>query len=139
MSHIRTALRDEVRSALSIALPGIDWRRAHWQVVDAELPVGAVATPRTLTDRESVDDVTRRVDMVVVVKMTGPDTLEDDLDALSVDIEEAVLPVLPAFSDEFDLAEENTDVSFEGETPVGKLSVLFRVMLRTPEADPNTP
>ena len=75
---------------------------------------------------------------MIVLKRAGTETIEDDLDADSVVVEAAVLSVLAGLSDDYALSETQVSVDGAAETPIGELSMLFRVVLRTGEGDPET-
>lgn len=137
MSHVRADLRTAVRTALQAAMPDINWPRRWWvKVAPSELPRGGVATPLDVPRRIDVDEVERAVDLLVMLKRTGGDDLDDVLDADSAGVEETVMPVLAQHSDLFDLVETTTDFDQNAEEPLGSLSMRFRVILRTPEGAP---
>lgn len=132
-------MRDAARGALQAAMPAVTWRRDWWtKVTTRHLPMGGVGVPRVLTARESAGDVMRTADVMVVLKRAGDVTVEDALWADAVAIEAAVMPVLAARSDDFELAETQVSVDAAGEEPVGEISMLFRAGLRTAEGDPST-
>lgn len=138
MSHVASDLRAAVRSALQTALPAITWRRDWWtKVTTRHLPMGGVGVPRVLTAREDAGAVMRTADVMVVLKRAGDATVEDALWADAEAIETAVLPVLAAQSDDFELSETQVSVDAAGEEPVGEISMLFRAGLRTAEGDPS--
>jgi hypothetical protein len=139
MSHVRTQLRTAARAALIAALSDVTWVKSYWSQVTnrSQLPRGGVATPRTVTRQIDVGFVDRAVDLVVIVKREGDEDLEDTMDADAVRIEEALAPVMQARSDDFDLVEENFEVDAKGDVPVGTLSMLFRVGLKTDESNPD--
>lgn len=139
MTHVVTTLRSIVRSALITALPDYVWPLDHWTKVNSakQLPRGGVGTPRVQTNRIDVDWVERTADLVVVLKVEGDETLEAVLDNLSTSVEAVAMPVLATQSDDFDLVETQTDIDAGGHKAVGTLSMLFRVVLRTVEGNPN--
>lgn len=138
MAHVVTALRANVRAALQAAVPDVSWPKDNWAKIDpTQLPRGGVATPRVLTERIDVETVERRVDVVAVLKRMGGEDLEDELDADSGAIEVAVLAVFEVSSDDFDLVETQTEFDAGGKKTVGTLMMLFRVVLRTEEGNPN--
>lgn len=138
MTHVASELRAAVRGALQAALPGVTWRRDWWtKVTTRHLPMGGVGVPRVLAAREAVDAVMRTADVMVVLKRAGDQTVEDALWDDAVAIEAAMLPILAARSDDFELAETQVSVDAAGEEPVGELSMLFRAGLRTAEGDPS--
>jgi len=137
VTHVVADLRTAVRAVLTAALPDVTVARDHWIRTDlSHLPRAGVATPRVRIDRVDADTVDRAVDLVVVLKRTGGVDLEDLLDADSAVIEIAVLAHLATVSDDYDLSETQTTLDASGERPVGELSMLFRVVLRTDEATP---
>lgn len=139
MTHVVSALRASARAALQTALPGVTWRQDWWtKVTPRLLPMGGVGTPRVLVARDSVDDVLRTVDLVVVVKRTGGVDVEDTLWADAATAEVALLGLLADLSTDYDLAETQVTVDAAGEAPVGELSMLFRCVLRTREGTPET-
>lgn len=140
MTHVVTAARAAVRAGLMVAMPGVNWARDHWARVDAtQLPRGGVGTPRVMTELIDVEAVARSIDIVVLLKREASgseEDLEDDLDADSVSIEEAVLPILATLTDTFELVETRTSVDADGRRAVGELTMLFRLVLRTDEGNP---
>lgn len=139
MTHVVGDLRGQVRVALASALPGVNWPLDHWtKTTVGNLPRAGVSTPRVEVQRIDVGAVERSVDLIVVLKRVGSASVESDLDADAVTIEGAVLPVLDGLSDDYDLREQRMNVDAGAEVPVGELMMLFRVVLRTPEGDPET-
>lgn len=138
MAHVVTSTRAAVRAALDGAVADVSWPKNNWAIVDpTQLPRGGVGTPRVLTERIDIEVVDRRIDVVVVLKRSGETDLEDELDADSGVIETAVLTVFESLSDDFDLVETQTEFDAGGKVTVGTLMMLFRVVVRTDEGNPN--
>lgn len=136
--HVRRAVRDAVRTALAAAMTDISWPREYWlPATVSQLPVGGVATPRDSVERIDVGAVNRTSDLAVTIRRAGTETIEDDLDADAVQVESAVMGVLPDHSDDYDLSQITTTIDASGKVPVAELLVLFRVVLRTPEGTPD--
>ena len=137
MPHPRVVIRADVKTALA-ALVGIEpdqVQTVYRKEIDIDqLPEITVLTPREQVQRTAVGMVDRIIDVVVVVRRKGGDTLDDDLDNESDDIEAAVLPVLAGHGDEEEVVEVSTQFDVKGSTRVGQLELRFRLVRYTAEA-----
>jgi len=137
MAHPRVEIRADVKAALA-TLSGINATEIQTifrkEIDIDQLPEITVLTPRERVTRTAVDMVDRVVDVVVAVRRKGGDTLDDDLDNESDDIEAAVLPVLEAHGDDVELVEVTTQFGAKGATRVGQLELRFRLVRYTAEA-----
>lgn len=133
----KKALRAAIRSALSNALPDISWAEDWWARLNIEdLPLGGVSTMRETPQRAAVGLVSRRIDIVVVLKRFGAEAIEDALDDDAAAIEPVVLGVLDGVSDDFDLVSVDVRPDAVAEHIVGELIMSFRAVLKTPEGNP---
>ncbi|MGV6848556.1 MAG: hypothetical protein ACWA5A_09275 [Marinibacterium sp.] len=137
MTHVVAALRENVRLALTSALDPVAFPKRHWDtLVIEDLPRGGVATPIVRVRRIDTDTVERTLDLLVMLKRSGDETIEDVLMQDSASIETTILPVLDLVSDDFDLIETRLSADAQGKADVGELAMLFRVVLRTDETQP---
>jgi hypothetical protein len=138
--HYRTSLRADVRGALADAVDLVSYEVLRgWAVgVSAEdLPVMCVITPNTSHAMATGNEQDNFIDLIVLAKRSGDQDIEDQLDDDAALIEVAVIPVLAAASDMFGLVTTSVEVDGEGVHRIGTLQMSFRVLVRTPEGDPN--
>lgn len=137
MSHPRGVLRASLRTALaaSAALDGVEILQSWAQNVDADLlPVAGVFTPREVSDPVDTTRVARTTDVVVMLRRSGGDTLEDALDDDSAAIEAAVMPVLRDFgAGVYQLASTDISIDGQGKKRIGQIDMIFRAARYTPE------
>lgn len=138
-THARASLRAAVTAACATALDTATWDKPWWRKVNpSDLPLGGVATPMERPVRVSGRSVARAVDLVVMLKIADVgDATDALLDAHSVTLERAVIPVLAGVSDDFDLVECETALKSESGETIGELALRFRVVLKTPEGTPD--
>jgi hypothetical protein len=94
-----------------------------------ELPFFAVATPREGKDKTTHSNSTRQTTLVVVLKILGGDGLEDELDALSIVVENVVITALENSERDCDLSETSVDLDGNAGSRVGTLSMKFTVTI----------
>ncbi|MBJ2150635.1 hypothetical protein [Paracoccus sp. IB05] len=140
MTHYRSQIRAALKLALQVNshFAGFTLKSAWAQNIDAEtLPVMGVATPRETKDQDALDSAERGITAIIVLKRLGGDDLEEVLDDDSVPVENLGLATLRTLS--FGAVLESTDIDIAGsaEQRIGTLTMVFRVVLSTPE--PLTP
>lgn len=127
MSQTRSDIRQSVREALEAGLADVKWVKAHWRkITDAALPAGSVGTPRTREQRLDLVTSQATIDVVVILKFTGGEDIEDQSDVYASQIKPVVLTALAAHSKNYSLAETQFDAE-NAESDVGILTMLFEV------------
>ena len=135
MSHIRKQIRDAVAAQLS-ALGGVHVARVH-PIREAELPVFLVYTGAERDRGQGFNALERAVEIIVELAWLATDTtLDDTLDALLVQVEQA-LPASLGGAITFLLTDiEQPTLTAGGAQPVGRARIRFEAQYRTPIADP---
>jgi hypothetical protein len=144
MSHVRTQLRDAAIAAIVAGVPGFDGRvekaRGFGRNMD-RLPVAEISTPGEQATGDAVGLLTRDIELSVTVHVAaGGPGVEDDANALAVEIEKA----LYGSSDFMAIVKELTpesmsfEVQGEGSRRVGEMQMSWSCIVQTEEADPET-
>lgn len=127
MANYKTALRVAAKAALQAdpAFASHTFRSLFGKSIDHQsLPAIAIATPRERRAPDGLDSQIASVDLLVVLKCKGGDTLEADLDTLGDQIEAVLIAALGAagrvMTDEIVVS-----VDGAGETLVGTLAITF--------------
>lgn len=142
MAHVRKQLRDAVIEALKADVPAfagrVDGVRGYNSNVD-RLPTAEVSTPNEQSAGVSMDGlVTRNIELSVVLKVNGNGEVENQCDALAVQVEKSVFnSALPLCKE---LTPESTGFEFvgEGETRVARMEISWSAIVQTFESDPET-
>lgn len=143
MAHVNRQVRDAVAAALGSILATVSTNRAA-DLFDADLPAGVVGTATDEVvpwSKGPPPEELRTLALTVVVVAQGDsDTLDDDLDALRVQIEPAVLTAVASVArhvrhtgGEIDLGSDE-----EGERWFAFLSLSWEVEIVTAVGDPET-
>jgi hypothetical protein len=128
-------MRAQVRAALEASpdLAGVKVYRSWAQSLGkANVPAIGVATPRETVRGATGSSVDRDTALIVQYVQTGDDELDDHLDVVSAVIESVVLGVLSGF-ELFEITSTDIDISGEGETLTGRLTLTFSATRYTPE------
>lgn len=134
MANHRTDLRNAAWNALRVAVRMRDmvFIKAWAQGIDEEtLPAWTVATPREQSGAAAKDTLRRDVMLSVIVKRTGGDDIEDQLDLDSAAIEAAVLPVILPLCLHAEIDQTDMKMQGQGERRVGVVEVRFACTLMT--------
>lgn len=133
MTHPRKAYRDAVRTALEadVDLAGVASCRG-WVLPKSEdeLPAFTVVTRSERVEMDTGDEASRNVELAVVLKCSGDETIEDTLDDYSEAIEATVIATLKAWPSDlpfFQTSRVETFVEGGSKQRIGTLEVHFAI------------
>lgn len=139
MAHTRKIIRHTVRAAILSSARFCTFKKiSPWvKAPDAsQLPAYAVATPREPVRRSSKSGTYRTTNVIVFVKRTGGEDLEDTLDVDSEYLETTVIAALkPIGLQDLELIE--IDINSEGAERVGTLAMTFTVTWFAADSGPS--
>lgn len=135
MSHVRTQARAAIAAALAPIGHPVHTSRVYPVQLD-DLPVLLVYSGAEAIDGQM--DALERAYEVHVEAIVSGDNYESTLDALLVQIEEALTGSLSNLVLSAMPTEIETSAGAEGSTPIGRLRATFRVHYRTTYTDPET-
>lgn len=132
---MRKAVRAEVYAALNLILTAVP-RLSNARVVSAwrpaldvkSLPAIGIATPSERFEPTDQSTTQGRVALVIVLKRTGDDDLEDQLDD---DAEALIDPLIDALIREdrgVELSSSAIDISADGSPRIGTLTLTFDII-----------
>lgn len=138
--HPRKRLRDDLRAALAAHPDFFGWTQfkawAH-RPDDSQLPAWGVFTPREQVAQSTGSYVTKSVDLVVALRLSGGADIEDDMDSISATVEDLVIGYLQAEAyPEFGLISSDLPISRPGDARLGDIDMLFQVVRYTAEGQP---
>lgn len=144
MSHIRKQLRDAVKGALSPGYPGRVGGLRGFSRGRADLPAIEISTPSEAAER--IDDdggMLRRIGLearIVFATAAASSDLEDGIDAIAADVEEAVYSVAAASSFRASVLgfETALDMGDPAEARPAALVITFSVQVLSDEGAPET-
>lgn len=132
MTVSRSAMREAVRSA---ALGAAYFRSftvlRQWgqSIAPDDLPGLAVFTPRETKQRVASSAHERMTDLMVLIRRTGGESLEDDLDRDAEAAEAMALAALEALElADVQLVSAETDIPGSGEERIGSMALTFRAL-----------
>lgn len=134
MGQHRSDLRAAARAALQqdARIGRMPMLKAWAQGVDEPtLPVVTVATPTEQSGRAAKDTVQRSVTLSVIVKRSGGETIEDELDLDAAAVEAAVLPAIAGLCADADIDRTEIRMQGDGERRIGIVDVRFACMIFT--------
>lgn len=144
MAHLRTGIREAVRNALDGAVTGIATGRTY---LGRNYPIdiengAALAVHATGSRAEPADtgDISRTLDIAVVLMIAGSMDFEDRLDGMAAEVEQILQAdtALQALCHDWWLTEDEFELATEGETRVARLSMNFAALVLTPRGNPET-
>lgn len=145
MAHVRKAIRDRFISTLTSGVSLVSSRvfgSRVYAVTDAELPAITVYTGSETSDRLSMglSDLTRELSVEVDAYVKATDTFDDSVDAISVQIEEAIGGDFTVNGLAKHAFLVSTDINFSGEAeqPIGIAKLTFNVRYVTSITDVET-
>jgi len=131
MSHVRKQIRD----AVAALLPGTVHKSRVYPLDEAELPVKLVYTNGEQIAADQFGGLERRLEVVVEIVAAGTD---DAMDAVLVDVEQALGDGLGSIVTQFVASSIEVSTSTEGSAPIGRLRLVYEAIYRTAFADPET-
>lgn len=128
----RKALRLEAMQALDAAARFASWRAVSaWQVFgldETALPAYGLATPDETHEADSHSTVRNRCQLVLALKRTGGDLIEDDLDDDADAAASAIQAALRGPSRSCYLTQTNTKIDASGIKRAGSVELTFTVI-----------
>lgn len=142
MAHVRKQLRDLVIAGLKTDVAALSNRvdnvRGFARNTD-KLPCAEVSTPNEQSAGSSMDGlVTRNIELSVVIRVNGSGDVEDQCDALAVNIEKSVFRTALPMCKELTPESMGFEYEGEGETRVARMELSWSAIVLTFESDPET-
>lgn len=145
MAHVRKSIRDRFISTLTSNVTLVSSRvygTRVYPITDASLPAITVYTGSEASSRYNmgVTDITRELNVEVDCYVKATDTFDDDVDAICVQVEEAIAGDFTINSLAKGATLISTEMNFSGdaEQPVGIAKLTFNVRYVTSMADVET-
>jgi hypothetical protein len=145
MAHIRKQIRDRIEAVLSSAVTAVSGRvyaSRVYPLSEAKLPALTLSTGSETSDLITigVKTLSRALTVHVDAYVRVTDTFDDSVDAIAVEIEEALAADFTVNGLAKDIVLTGTDVEFSGETeqPLGIARLTFRVRYVTSISDVET-
>nr|BAR33994.1 phage minor tail protein U [uncultured Mediterranean phage uvMED] len=142
MAHARKQIRDQLMTTLT-GLTTTGSRVFNSRVYDHDaLPCISVYTLSEELGDESQNKQFRMLNVMVEVRAKAADSLEDDLDKIGAEIEDAIFAngdtTLSNTCKEFDYDGLDIELSGEAEQPFGLMTMRFMAMYRVNKTDVET-
>ena len=142
MAHARKQIRDQLMTTLT-GLTTTEFRVFNSRVYDHDaLPCISVYTLSEELGEESHNKQFRMLNVMVEVRAKAADSLEDDLDKIGAEIEDAIFAngdtTLSNTCKEFDYDGLDIELSGEAEQPFGLMTMRFMAMYRVNKTDVET-
>ena len=142
MAHARKQIRDQLMTTLT-GLTTTESRVFNSRVYDHDaLPCISVYTLSEELGEESQNKQFRMLNVMVEVRAKAADSLEDDLDKIGAEIEDAIFnngdTTLSNTCKEFDYDGLDIELSGEAEQPFGLMTMRFMAMYRVNKTDVET-
>jgi len=142
MSHLRKQIRDRIIANVSnlTSTGSRVYQTRLYPVASVSLPTLLVYTVSETSEPETMSrprKIIRRVDFALEGMVNGTSGLDDSLDAIAKDVEEAILadPTCNALAKDTVLTGTEIDYNASGEQPVGSVKMTFQVTYRTTETE----
>ena len=146
MSHLIKQIRDRIIANLSnlTSTGSRVYQTRLYPVASVSLPTLLVYTVSETSEPETMSrprKIIRRVDFALEGMVNGTSGLDDSLDAIAKDVEEAILadPTCNALAKDTVLTGTEIDYNASGEQPVGSVKMTFQVTYRTTETESESP
>ncbi len=142
MAHVRAQIRDAV--AVLLAGNGATVIKTRtYPLNDPELPMFMVYTNTERSELDSIGSTAalmRELDIVIEIVASGAiNTLDDTLDDFAAVVEAALADqTYSGLAKDTNLSSTETEISVEGNTPIGMIRLTFAVMYRTVTNDATT-
>ena len=142
MAHARKQIRDQLMTTLT-GLTTTESRVFNSRVYDHDaLPCISVYTLSEELGEESQNKQFRMLNVMVEVRAKATDSLEDDLDKIGAEIEDAIFAngdtTLSNTCKDFDYDGLDIELSGEAEQPFGLMTMRFMAMYRVNKTDVET-
>ena len=142
MAHARKQIRDQLMTTLT-GLTTTESRVFNSRVYDHDaLPCISVYTLSEELGEESQNKQFRMLNVMVEVRAKAADSLEDDLDKIGAEIEDAIFAngdtTLSNTCKDFDYDGLDIELSGEAEQPFGLMTMRFMAMYRVNKTDVET-
>lgn len=145
MAHVRKQIRDQVASVLSASVSLVSGRvyaSRVYPLTDAALPAVTVYTGAESSALVTMGTITLQRDLSITVDayVKSTTTFDDDVDALCVQIEDAIGADFRVNGLAKDIVLSSTEIDFssEAEQPVGVARLTFTVRYVTSISDSST-
>jgi hypothetical protein len=142
MAHLRKQIRDKVTTRLTgLTTTGARvFQTRFYPMQAAALPGLLIYTLREVSEPETMTrprKYNREVDFMVEGMAKGTSGLDNTLDQIAVEVEEAMLsaPTFDGLARDTVLSGTEIDYNADGEQPVGSIRMTFTVRYRTSETD----
>ena len=145
MAHVRKQIRDRVAATVSAAatlVSGRVYTTRLYPLTEANLPAVTVYTGQETSALQTIGARTlmRNLDVAVDIYVRATSTTDDDVDAIAVQIEEAIADDFTVNGLAKSAVLTGTDIDFSGETeqPVGIARLTFTIQYITAINDVET-
>lgn len=140
MAHVRKQLRDLVIAGLKTDVPAFGGRvdpvRGFARNTN-KLPCAEISTPNEQATGTSMDGlVTRNIELSVVLRVNGAGDVEDQCDALAVQVEKSVFRTALPMCKELTPESMGLEYEGEGETRIARMEISWSAIVQTFESDP---
>ena len=134
MAHVRKQIRDRIASTLTSSVSLVSSRvfaSRVYPLTQAKLPAITVYTGSEVSNRLNmgVSDLNRSLSVEVDIYVRATNTFDDDVDAIAVQVEEAIAADFTVNSLAKEAVLSGTDIQFSGdaEQPIGVAKLTFTV------------
>lgn len=142
MAHVRKQIRDRIASTLTSGVSLVSNRvyaSRVYPLTEAKLPAITVYTGAEISNRLNmgVSDLNRSLSVEVDIYVRATGTFDDDVDAIAVQVEEAIAGDFTVNSLAKEAVLTGTDIQFSGdaEQPIGVAKLTFTVRYVTALTD----
>ena len=142
MAHVRKQIRDRIASTLTSGVSLVSNRvyaSRVYPLTEAKLPAITVYTGAEISDRLNMglSDLNRSLSVEVDIYVRATGTFDDDVDAIAVQVEEAIAGDFTVNSLAKEAVLTGTDIQFSGdaEQPIGVAKLTFTVRYVTALTD----
>jgi len=142
MAHVRKQIRDRIASTLTSGVSLVSNRvyaSRVYPLTEAKLPAITVYTGAEISNRLNMglSDLNRSLSVEVDIYVRATGTFDDDVDAIAVQVEEAIAGDFTVNSLAKEAVLTGTDIQFSGdaEQPIGVAKLTFTVRYVTALTD----
>ena len=129
MAHIRKQLRDKVQTMLITALStsNVFVNRTH-AIQESELPAAIIKTSRESVEISGMNSIDRDIELTIDLYEKSAETVDDDLDALCVLVENAFNADVTIGADYKELVSTEIDID-DGDQQVGIATMVYQIQV----------